>query len=265
MFLANYCGYNIHSDDSYVIYRPNGSETYLLLLFLAPMTVHFKNGVVETTKLGACLLYPPGCYQHYHAVKKFYNSYMHFYADEKFVDNYPLPVNEIFYPDNYEELNLLFQQISKEFFLRAPYREQKLNLLIQNLIIELSRASHNPIQETPAADRLLRSVFDEARLSILQSCHKDWSTDEMCSLVNLGKSQFFSYYKQFYNCTPREDLLAARLDKAKNLLTSQAMQVSQVAEACGFHNVFHFTRFFTKSCGVSPSQYFKIDSVSEHH
>ncbi len=257
MFQLNYGGYNIYSNDSFVIYRPNGSTDYLLLLFLAPMKVHFAGGSTIVTRPNACILYPPDVFQHYHAVSKFYNSYMHFSADEDFLNKFPVPVNEIFYPENYQALNLMFKEIAKEFYLQTLYREYKLDILIKNILIELSRTVHHQELQYLSGDKGLQEIFDQARLTMLQNCQKDWSTEEMCRLVNLGKSQFFFYYNLFYNCTPRTDLLAARLDRAKNMLTSEATQVSAVAEACGFHNIYYFTRYFTKKCGCAPSQFCK--------
>lgn len=257
MYHINYSGYNIYSEDSYVIYRPGGSTDYLLLLFLAQMQVHFEDGSKMITEPGACILYPPGVFQHYHAVSKFYNSYLHFSVDEEFLDKFPIPVNQVFYPENFQELNLIFKMLAEEFFLQNLHREYKLDLLIRNLLIELSRSIHQKGRNSLSGEKELHEIFDHARLTILQNCQKNWSTDEMCKLVNLGKSQFFFYYNQFYNCTPRLDLLEARLDKAKNMLTNEAMQISAVSEACGFHNIYHFSRYFTKKCGCSPSQYRK--------
>ncbi len=257
MFQFNYGGYNIHSDDSFVIYRPNGSADYLLLLFLAPMEVHFAGGGSTPAGPGACILYPPGVYQHYHAVSKFYNSYMHFSVNEDFLNKLPVPVNQVFYPENHQDINLMFKEIAEEFYLQKLYREYKLDILIKNLLIELSRSVHQKDLEVLSGVKELHEIFNRARLTMLQDCQKQWSTEEMCRLVNLGKSQFFFYYGLFYNCTPRTDLLAARLDKAKNMLTSEAMQVSAVAEACGFHNIYYFSRYFAKKCGCSPSQYCK--------
>ncbi len=262
MFQFNYGGYNICSKDSFVIYRPNGSKDYLLLLFLASMKVHFADGGSIVTRPNACILYPPEVFQHYHAVSKFYNSYMHFSTDEDFLNKFPVPVNQVFYLENHQELNLMFKETAKEFYMQDLYREYKLDILIKNLLIELSRSVHHKGLQNLVGDKGLREVFDQARLTILQSCHKDWSTEEMCRLVNLGKSQFFYYYNLFYNCTPRADLLEARLDKAKDMLTSEATQVCAVAEACGFHNICYFTRYFTKKCGCAPSRFCKSKKES---
>ena len=56
---------------------------------------------------------------------------------------------------------------------------------------------------------------------MLSHYEKDWTTEKLCQMANMEKSQFYSYYKQFFSSTPHSDLIEVRLDKAKNLLTNQ--------------------------------------------
>lgn len=72
---------------------------------------------------------------------------------------------------------------------------------------------------------------------MLSHYEKDWTTEKLCQMANMEKSQFYSYYKQFFSSTPHSDLIEVRLDKAKNLLTNQALSIGQTAEICGFSNL----------------------------
>ena len=84
---------------------------------------------------------------------------------------------------------------------------------------------------------------------------KEWTMEKLCERANMEKSQFYSYYKKFFSSTPHNDLIEVRLDKAKNLLTNQALSISQTAELCGFSNLSHFSRYFKKHCGCSPKEW----------
>ena len=77
----------------------------------------------------------------------------------------------------------------------------------------------------------------------------------MVALTNLGVSQFYSYYQLFFNRSPKAELLEARLERAKYLLRVEAMPVGQAAVQSGFTNLSHFTRYFKKECGMTPSAY----------
>jgi AraC-like DNA-binding protein len=71
----------------------------------------------------------------------------------------------------------------------------------------------------------------------------------------MEKSQFYNYYVNFFKTTPKSDIINARIEKAKNLLTNQELKVNQVSEICGFKNISHFTRAFKKHTARSPRDY----------
>ena len=80
----------------------------------------------------------------------------------------------------------------------------------------------------------LYSAFRKLRLEMLTNYAKPWDTTELCKTVSLEKSQFYSCYQKFFQSTPHADLLQIRMDKAKNLLTNEALTVQQIAQMCGF-------------------------------
>lgn len=77
----------------------------------------------------------------------------------------------------------------------------------------------------------------------------------MAALTNLGTSQFYSYYKMFFNRSPKSELLDARMERSKYLLRVEKLPVAQAAAQAGFDSLPHFTRYFKKVCGMTPSEY----------
>jgi transcriptional regulator GlxA family with amidase domain len=71
----------------------------------------------------------------------------------------------------------------------------------------------------------------------------------------MEKGQFYNCYTLFFKTTPKADIIGARIEKAKNLLTNQELKVHQVSEMCGFKNVCHFSRCFKKRTNFSPCEY----------
>ena len=121
----------------------------------------------------------------------------------------------------------------------------------------LITASRGMLLHRKAAAELegLYREFQELRLAMLSHYEKEWTMEKLCERANMEKSQFYSYYKKFFSSTPHNDLIEVRLDKAKNLLTNQALSISQTAELCGFSNLSHFSRYFKKHCGCSPKEW----------
>lgn len=104
-------------------------------------------------------------------------------------------------------------------------------------------------------DKSLYSQFKRIRLILMQNCESDWTTESICKLAHMEKSQFYNYYTSFFNTTPKADIIFARIEKAKNLLANQGLNVGQVVEMCGFKSFSHFTRAFKKQANCSPSKY----------
>lgn len=253
MYRVNSCGYNFSNSDQDTIYRPNGSGDYLFLLLQSPMKF-YQPTLDQAAGPGACILYSPGMCQHYQAVREFRNSFVHFTVERESLAQFKIPENTVFYPGNQQELNTLLKKIYVEYLAKDLYYREKIDRLITLLFIDLARhldkASQHKREDLP----LLMS-FQQARLEILLHCDEKWTTERMCRLVNLGKSQFFSYYRLFFHNTPKAELLAARVDRAKELLTNEAMQVQQAALLSGFGSLPHFTKYFKAVCGCTPSEY----------
>lgn len=253
MFKIDYCGYNTHNPDYDIIYRPNGSASYLFLLLLSPMYFYINDEKI-LAKPGACLLYEPGFLQKYQAIKEFYNSYVHFFCDEQEINRFSFPRNRIFYPDNTDDINWYIKKIHNEYIIRPLHHNEMIHGLILQLMIDIDR-DYLKSRHKEYTGSSLYSVFQSLRLQMLSYCQEEWTIDRMCRMVSLEKSQFYSYYNLFFNTSPKADLLNARIDKAKYLLTNEALTINQIAQVTGFSDIYHFSRYFKKLCGCSPSQF----------
>ena len=138
--------------------------------------------------------------------------------------------------------------------MKDPYAVEYEEALVRQMMITASRGMrlYKKAAEEPAG---LYQEFQGLRLKMLSHYEKDWTTEKLCQMANMEKSQFYSYYKQFFSSTPHSDLIEVRLDKAKNLLTNQALSIGQTAEICGFSNLSHFSRYFKRHCGCSPREW----------
>lgn len=254
MFHITYCDYNRTNPDYDIINRPYGSGDYLLLLFWTPMKVHLYDKIIQTRE-GAFLLFSPGFPQVYQSVRRFHNSFIHFTCDDDlFVKEYDIPLNQVIYPSNPALLNELCRSIYVENVSKMDFYAQQSDHLMHQLLILLSRQYHI-CREDSAASGSLYPQFQKARTEILTNIDRDWSSSTMAALTNLGISQFYHYYKLFFNRSPKAELLDARLERAKYLLQIEKLPVSQAAAQSGFDNLSHFTRYFKSYFGMSPSEY----------
>ncbi len=254
MFYPGYCDYNRSNPDYDTINRPSGSGDYLFLYLITPMRIQFDTETI-VTKENAFLLYTPGEAQIYQAVRRFKNSFVHFTCDNgNFLKDYDLPANRVVYLPDPGAMNAVLRSIYVESVLKQDFYAEHMDLLIRQLFILFSRQLHTwPGGSGIPAD--LYEQFRKARIEILTNLTGEWNSESMAALTNLGVSQFYNYYQLFFNRSPKAELLEARLERARYLLRVEAMPVGQAAAQSGFTNLSHFTRYFKKECGMTPSAY----------
>lgn len=253
MYTMTYGEFNRYNPDYDIVYRPSGREDYLFLLLKTPMKVYLGNELT-ITKENACLLYTPMVPQHYQAVGRFRNSYLHFSGPKNPGEEYGIPANQIFYPENYEEIDAYIRRLQQEYYSNAPFHGEFIHHLLSQMFISIARSLSQPTNPGEVPENLYPQ-FRKLRIDMLTNCQENWTIDRLCKIINLEKSQFYVYYRHFFATTPKLDLLQSRLEKAKNLLSNEAVPIKEVALLCGFHNLEHFTRYFKKHCDCAPGKW----------
>jgi AraC family transcriptional regulator len=81
------------------------------------------------------------------------------------------------------------------------------------------------------------------------------SLGELARLCSLSDRHFHRAFKASTGQTPLEYITAERIHRAKLLLASRSLQVTDVAFAVGFANPSHFARTFAATTGLTPSAY----------
>lgn len=83
------------------------------------------------------------------------------------------------------------------------------------------------------------------------------SLSELASAVNLSPAYLCRLFRRFGRETPHQSIMRHKLNRAAELLMSQAMNVGEVASAVGYEDTFHFSRLFKKRFGDSPKNFHK--------
>lgn len=81
------------------------------------------------------------------------------------------------------------------------------------------------------------------------------SVEELAEMVGLGASQFSASFKQHVGVPPLRYQNDLRMARARELLSSTQMPVSDIALDCGYDDPLYFSRMFTRTHGHSPSSY----------
>ena len=243
-------------DRAFTVARPHGMLAYLFLRFHSPMTVRTAAGVVSA-RPGDCLLYHPTFPQWYRGADGgFADDWLHVYGPRmpELIRLYHIPMNEILRPRETEFVTPIFEAVNRELRRREPLWRESVSLLVESLFVELARQllRQGPNQLTPAEEARVDG-FRSIRMQVHDQMEKPWRVADMARLANLSPSRFAVLCLKLLGTSPMEDLIHARLRRARALLTDERLSVREVADRTGFGSVCHFARLFRKHVGCAPS------------
>lgn len=255
MIKVNHIGFDVTGKNYERVYRPAGSGDYLMLFALSTIHVCLEREIA-TAAPSAVIIFEPGHIQEYSAARDFRMSYVHFSMPKAEMDRFKLPLNEVFYPRDPELVHQFIEQIFREQNTKDALYEDQIDSLIRNLFVSISRDFVKAEKELESNSKLY-PLFCEARYTMLSNCEKEWASTNMCQMVSLSRSQFYKYYVEFFGLSPMQDVNAARIEKAKNLLTNAELTVTEISSLCGYQSIHHFSRTFKEHTGMSPMAFAK--------
>jgi len=79
----------------------------------------------------------------------------------------------------------------------------------------------------------------------------------LAGMCALSEYHFARMFRESFGLPPHQYLLARRVNRAKELLRSSSLPLSEIALACGFSSASHFTNRFRQAMGATPGEYRK--------
>lgn len=83
------------------------------------------------------------------------------------------------------------------------------------------------------------------------------SVDSLCQRMNISRSYLYKLFKRHYGESPSGYVTRFRLEKARELLSTQRHVVNEVSEMVGFSDHSYFTKRFRIVYGMTPREYVK--------
>lgn len=120
------------------------------------------------------------------------------------------------------------------FYDRQFYTREKINT-------DVVQAFEKLLKEHFAQDTLINSGLPGVK--------------KFAEQLNLSSNYLSDLLQKFTGKTTQEHIHLQLIDKAKTLLWSTSMSVSEIAYTLGFENPPHFTRLFKQKTGYSPTKF----------
>ena len=97
----------------------------------------------------------------------------------------------------------------------------------------------------------------ELQYNVYEEPQLEWTAEQASAKIGISTSYFQHLYRQFLNISFNADVISARLALAERLLVNTALNVSEIAEKCGYPDASHFMKLFRKKKGMTASEYRK--------
>ena len=79
--------------------------------------------------------------------------------------------------------------------------------------------------------------------------------DALARLAGMSVGTFIKAFRQAFHTTPYQFLLDRRIDRAKTLLLTTSLSITEISSAVGFSTPSHFATAFGRRVGVTPRNY----------
>lgn len=152
-------------------------------------------------------------------------------------------------------------------YLVKPFSTHELGVRVHNLIEQRKKlrkifSKEMILQPKEISLPSRDATFLTNLLALLEKNYADpdFSVEELSEEVHMSRMQLHRKLKALADQSPGEFLRRFRLERAKQLLSVDGLQVSEVCFKVGFNNVSHFSKAFRDFTGITPTEF--IESVA---
>lgn len=200
---------------------------------------------------GSCFLFRPGDHPTatHNPQKPLVLTYIHFDVAE--------PVTDV--PESYRVLEdpidfeFLLARYVRLFLVETFAAEEEARLILKQLVIHLLRRDRVVPVERKASNQLTESIHEVANY-IRQHPGTAHRVDDLAARAGLSPRYFSIKFKEMIGMSVQTYLIRTRIERAQHLLTHAGMNVTEVADALGYRDIFFFSRQFKQYTGKSPSE-----------
>lgn len=252
-------GFNSVHGSSYKIRREPLENGYMLILMKSGGVFYFGE-TEEKAERDSLVIYDSSSVQEYGADGEiFIYDWLQFDTDGDgdFLELLEVPLNTIIRYTDADFISVMIRNIANEYYSVGARRAKMIDSLLKTLLIKLSETNvfRGGIVQQNVDPHY--SVLAELREKIYRNPQLKWNVDIMAADVNMSRSYFQHIYRELFGVSCISDVISAKIEKAKEILSETSCTVSQVAAMCGYDNEEHFMRQFKKLVGVTPTVYRK--------
>ncbi len=143
------------------------------------------------------------------------------------------------------------EEIEKEYSRKPVLYETKISSIFTQILIKCARAATLPknIDGKNPAERIISYIHENYKSAITNT--------QIADVFGFHPNYISKLVKDYTGLPLHKYLISVRLALSVRLLEEGALSVSEIADACGFCDIYHFSKYFKAAFGKSPSAYLK--------
>lgn len=155
-------------------------------------------------------------------------------------------------------------ELGADDYLIKPFNSQEMQARVKNLLVireklkkyyqtsDTQKPVNNDVKISVIDEQFIKKVRDAIDIHISES---QFSIEQLANELSLSPTQLRRKIKALSNQTIVEFIRLYRLEKAAQLLTQNAGNISEIAFNVGFDSLSYFSKVFQEIYGVSPSDF----------
>lgn len=160
------------------------------------------------------------------------------------------------------ESRLAGLQAGADYYISKPFNLDELKLILRNITSKIDTNRDEFIRQkfdkAPFNERLKsdNEYVNKATNFVIQYIdNSDYSVNELAADMCISRSQLHRKLTLYTGYSATQFIRMIRLEKAKDLLESNAGNVEEIAYSCGFSSRSYFSTVFTEYFGKPPSEF----------
>ena len=169
---------------------------------------------------------------------------------------------QIFTPEGFLEIEQLYSQLLKEYQGNSLYKGQIMGNLFVVVLLKLKQhfwASYHPLEEGNRNSQIVRTFkqhLEEHYLDLIRGkIEKPFHVKDYAAAQSLSTSYFNQVIKSKTGKPASAWIAEKSIGQAKALLKNSTLLIKEIAYQLGYQELAHFSNFFRKHTGLSPSSY----------
>jgi AraC-like DNA-binding protein len=153
-----------------------------------------------------------------------------------------------------EERIHLFEEIYST--LKNGYSKNNLDYSISSLFHFLGSLKFlGAYRESIFTNQNQRDISDDAIHFMRENLHKKLLLKDIADYIGFSASHFSSLFQKKTGYSPLNYLIQLKIQQACHYLDFSDLKINQISLMIGWDDPLYFSRIFTKTMGISPSEY----------